>query len=276
MVDSHCHLADEAYAADLADVIQRARSGGVSEVLCVIEASDRAEAERLPAVKALWPGLRTATGIHPHRAIVCADDPAEAGRLTERCLASDSSVRAIGEIGLDYHYDLSPRDVQRAVFASQVRLARHTHLPVVIHTREAEADTFAILESEGGGEVGGIFHCFSGDPAMAARAVAMGFHVSFSGIVTFPKAAAIREAALVVPLDRVLAETDGPYLAPVPQRGKRNEPAWVRYVVECLASLRGMGADEMDAVITANFRALIRPPGANTPGNGPRIAASSR
>jgi TatD DNase family protein len=255
MIDSHCHLADEVFEPDLEQVIRRAQNAGVTEVLCVIEASDPVEHLRLARVKALWPGVRTAAGVHPHRA--GASDPALALRLVKERMRADLSVCAIGEIGLDYHYDVAPRDLQRTVFAAQVELARETGVPIIIHTREADADTFSILDEVGREQVRGVFHCFSGDEALARRAVSSGFHVSFSGIVTFPNATAIRAASRIVPPDRILAETDSPYLAPVPRRGTRNEPALVRHVIEGLAALRGIEADEMVSAISENFRALF-------------------
>ncbi len=276
MIDSHCHLADEAFEADLGNVIDRARASGVSEVLCVVEASDDGEAARLRRVKAYWPDLLTAVGVHPHRAAVCQDELARAARVTGERVAGDRSVRAIGEIGLDYHYDFAPRGLQRAVFAAQVALARTAGLPIVIHTREADADTFSILEEAGAGEVRGVFHCFSGDAAMAERALSIGFHVSFSGIVTFPKAASIREAAGIVPLDRILVETDSPYLAPVPLRGRRNEPALVRHVIGSLAELRGIDEGVIDAAVTRNFRALFSPATGGSSENARQIGGPAR
>jgi TatD DNase family protein len=171
--------------------------------------------------------------------------------------AASFAACAIGEIGLDYHYDLAPRDVQQAVFAAQVALARELRLPVIIHTREATDDTFAILKEAG--ETEGVFHCFTGDTAMARRAVDIGFYVSFAGIVTFPKAGDLRDAAKVVPADRLLIETDSPYLAPVPHRGKRNEPAFVGRVLDALAEARGEAPGDLEARVTRNFVRLFDP-----------------
>ncbi len=257
MVDSHCHLADEAFAGDLDAVIDRAQAAGLSGALCVVDASDDGEVARAAEVVRRWPAIHTTAGIHPHRAAPWAGHPEAVVRLVRTGLAAGPRVRAIGEIGLDYHYDFAPPAAQREIFAAQVGLAADVGLPIVIHTREADEDTFAILAEAGGGRVRGVFHCFSGDAAMAARAVAIGFYVSFSGIVSFPKAEAIREAARVVPLDRVLAETDSPYLAPVPLRGKRNEPAWVTHVVEALAAARGATPSETSAAVTRNYAALF-------------------
>jgi TatD DNase family protein len=165
----------------------------------------------------------------------------------------------VGEIGLDYHYDFSPRAVQLEVFAAQVALAGELERPVIIHTREATDDTFAVLGDAGGGKATGVFHCFTGDTAMARRAVEIGFYVSFSGIVTFPSAVELREAARIVPEDRLLIETDCPYLAPVPFRGKRNEPSFVGRVLEVLAETRNVARDALAAAIDGNFARLFGP-----------------
>jgi TatD DNase family protein len=173
---------------------------------------------------------------------------ADAAALTEAAIDRTRAV-AVGEIGLDYHYDHAPRDVQREVFAAQVAVAVRRRLPVVIHTREADADTVAVLESYCG-RVSGIMHTFSGDRAMAARLVDIGWYISISGMVTFPKSEETREVARAVPADRLLVETDSPFLAPIPHRGKRNEPAFVRHTAEAVAGLRGMTLDELAALTT--------------------------
>ena len=255
MIDSHCHLADPVFAPDLEDVLARVREAGLTHLLCIIAAGDPGEEPQARQVAAAFEGARFAVGVHPHQ----AHEAAAAGQAVERVRAARAAiprVRAVGEIGLDYHYDFSPRDVQRAVFAEQVALARELGLPVIIHTREAEDDTFDILRREGGGDIAGVFHCFTGNVRMARRALDLGFHLSFAGIVTFPKAGSIREAAAIVPADRLLAETDSPFLAPVPHRGKRNEPAWVGRVVEALADVRTSNVEAIDAQITANFLRL--------------------
>ena len=257
MIDSHCHVADPVFAPDLEAVLARGREAGLTHVLCILAAGDAAEQAQAERVAAQFTGARFAVGVHPHQ----AHEAAPAGRaddLVRAACATKMQVRAVGEIGLDYHYDFSPRDVQRGVFAEQVALARELDLPVIIHTREAEDDTFDILRSEGRGEVRGVFHCFTGDAGMARRALDLGFLLSFAGILTFPKAASIREAAAMVPDDRLLAETDSPFLAPVPHRGKRNEPALVRRVIEMLALVRSSTVEAIDARITANFLALMR------------------
>ena len=187
-----------------------------------------------------------------------AGQPQASADLTRRHAAAFDAC-GIGEIGLDYHYDFAPRDVQREVFAAQLALARELDQPVIVHTREATDDTFAILREAGG--VRGVFHCFTGDAAMAARALDIGFHVSFAGIVTFPKADSLREAARAVPTDRLLIETDSPYLAPVPYRGKRNEPAFVVRVAEILASVRQVSPEDLRQSTAANFCLPLPPEG---------------
>ena len=259
MIDSHCHLADEKFADDLASVVTRAKAAGLERAVVILEGGNAQEAAQAAQVLALWPETRVAIGVHPHQAHQFASDPEQAAAIVGDQLQATPAARAVGEIGLDYHYDFSPRDVQHAVFRAQVRLARERQLPVVIHTREADADTLAILREEGGGEVRGVLHCFTGVQSLADAGLALGFYISFAGILTFPKADALRAVAGTVPLDRLLVETDSPFLAPVPHRGKRNEPAWVARVVETLAGLHGVAAQAMAERTTANFHALFQP-----------------
>ena len=250
MIDSHCHLADETFAADLEDVVRRARDAGVERALIILEAGNAKEAEQAGRVEQLWPGVRFSIGVHPHQAHQFADDPAR---------AATPSARAVGEIGLDYHYDYSPRDVQHAVFRAQLRLALELDRPVVIHTREADEDTIAILREEGGGRLRGVLHCFTGTPALRDAGLELGFYISLAGILTFPKAADLRDTARAVPLDRLLTETDSPFLAPVPYRGKRNEPAYVARVIGVLAEMHQTPAGELARRTTSNFHTLFRP-----------------
>ena len=259
MIDSHCHLAGEEFAADLNAVVGRAQAAGVTAAVCILAAGDAGESARAKDVRAAWPAARFSVGIHPHQAGQWEGRASEATETLRRGI-QEQGASAIGEIGLDYHYDLSPRAIQQEIFAAQVRLARELALPVVIHTREATEDTFRILEQEGAGNVRGVFHCFTGDEAMARAALDIDFHLSFAGIVTFPRAVEIRQAARIVPAERVLAETDSPYLAPVPFRGKRNEPAHVVRVYETLAEVRGEPLDTLTTQVRANFDALFRPP----------------
>ena len=254
MIDTHCHLAGAEFSEDLDAVVARARDAGVETALCILEAEDTAELDRAGAIRAAWPATRFGTGIHPHHAGKFAGDGARGRAIVSRAL-DESGACAVGEIGLDYHYDFSPRDVQQEIFRAQIGLAAERDLPIIIHTREATEDTFRILTEHG--FVRGVFHCFTGDMAMARAALDLGFYLSFAGIVTFPKAAELREVARSTPLDRTLSETDAPYLAPVPHRGKRNEPAYVTRVVETLADLHGLTRETMTRHIRDNFTSLF-------------------
>jgi TatD DNase family protein len=254
MIDSHCHLAGEEFASDLPDVVERARNQGVTSALCILAAGNDDESRRAGLVGRAWPEIRFAAGIHPHQAGDFAGRLEDAVRTVREAVAAHNAC-AIGEIGLDYHYDFSPRPVQQAVFRSQVDLAIGLGMPVIIHTREATDDTFQILRDAGAAR--GVFHCFTGDEAMARAAFDLGFHVSFAGIVTFPRSDAIRAAAKISPRDRFLAETDAPYLAPVPHRGRRNEPAYVAEVIARLAEIRGEPVSEVAAQVAVNFEKLF-------------------
>lgn len=259
MIDSHCHPDMPEFAADRAAMLERALAAGVTEIAAIgggaapgtLDVALRWQAE-LPAGAPL-PRIWATAGIHPHEA-----SGATAASLAElEGLASDPRIIAIGEIGLDYHYDHSPREIQREVFARQLAIAAGLDLPVAIHTREAWADTMDAIraaQAAAPGRVRGVFHCFSGERAQAAEALELGFYLSFSGILTFPRADDLRAVAAAAPPDRILVETDAPYLAPVPHRGKRNEPAYVAATLEALARLRGWGREEADRVTTANFR----------------------
>ncbi|HQZ39333.1 MAG TPA: TatD family hydrolase [Vicinamibacterales bacterium] len=259
MIDSHCHLAGGEFEADLPAVVERARRAGLTCALVILAAQDDAELARWQRVRALWPETRAAVGVHPHQAGLFAADPQDAARLVERRLDEVAAVRAIGEIGLDYHYDFAPPDVQQAVFRAQLGVARARGLPVVIHTREAEADTLRILAETGTVDTTGVIHCFTGDAAAAGRMLATGYFVSIPGIVSFPKSESLRDAVRQVPADRLLVETDSPYLAPVPFRGRRNEPAHVVRVAEAVAGVRSMEMAALEALVGANFSRLFRP-----------------
>jgi len=263
MIDSHCHLAGEEFAADLEDVVSRAQRAGVTAALCILAAGDEGESGRARRVRDVWPSVTFATGIHPHQAGEFAGRVDEA-LGTVRLAVEQHHVCAIGEIGLDYHYDFSPRDVQQEIFRAQIGLALELGLPVVIHTREATDDTFGILRDAGRGQVRGVFHCFTGDEEMARAAFDLDFYLSFAGILTFPRSDAIRAAARLAPAGRFLAETDAPYLAPVPHRGKRNEPAYVAEVVAKLAEIRGAEVRDVAAQVTRNFETLFRGGGSHS------------
>jgi TatD DNase family protein len=250
-IDSHAHLADPAFDEDRSDVIARARDTGAAAIVCIGESLTAAD--RAYELASAHPGFIFHTaGVHPHDATDWDDarhPPAIRAHL-------ERGAVAIGECGLDYHYDHSPRDRQRAAFAAQLALAADTARPVVVHTREAEPDTAAMLREASAGGVRGVLHCYTGSVELAEGALAAGWYVSFSGIVTFRKWT--DEALLrLVPEDRLLVESDSPYLAPVPHRGRRNEPAWVSQTVARLAVARGVTAAELGTVTAANARRLF-------------------
>jgi TatD DNase family protein len=259
VIDSHCHIAGPEFVQDLGDVIDRARRAGLSHALVILAADDETELVQGDKVAATWNAVRFSIGVHPHAAGKFEGNPAAAANASDLAIANRPLTRGLGEIGLDYHYDFAAREVQQQVFREQIRFARRRRLPIVIHTREAEDDTFRILHEEKASDIGGVFHCFTGDRAMAQRVLDIGFHISLAGIVTFPRALELKEVARMVPLDRLLIETDSPFLAPVPHRGKRNEPANVVRVAETIAELRGAAADDIGAAARANFERLFKP-----------------
>jgi TatD DNase family protein len=249
LADAHCHLDERYFPEGAANVMDRAREAGVIGFVVVGVGRDLAAAHAAVALARSAPDRVCAcVGIHPHDAVTWT----EQAHNELRTLASASDVAAVGEIGLDYHYDHSPREVQREVFASLIGLARELKKPIVVHTRSAPADTLAVLERERASEVGGIIHCFSEDRAFAARALDLGFDLSFSGIVTFKSARAVHDVAAWAPLDRILLETDSPYLAPVPLRGKQSEPAHVVHTARCVAQLRGISMQELCEATLSN------------------------
>ena len=259
MIDSHCHLADTVFAGDLAEVASRARASGVAEALCILSADEPDQVGRAGIVREAWSGVRFAAAVHPHRAGAFAGRVADAVAATRQAAAA-SSAAALGEMGLDYHYDLAPRDVQRQVFDAQAGLAVELGLPVVIHTREAADDTLSILRQHGAGRVTGVMHCFTGTLDEARRSLDLGFYVSISGIATFPRSSELREVARFVPADRLLVETDAPFLAPIPHRGKRNEPAWVVETLRVVAETRGDETAALGLQIITNFHELFGAP----------------
>jgi TatD DNase family protein len=270
VVDSHCHLdqlpgwkqgsrPDPAEAlAEVGEILERAHEAGV--VQFVVPGCAWSDFEPVAAIVARFPQVWAGYGIHPH------DASTWEGRDSAERLAlalNGPRAQAVGECGLDYHYNLSPPEKQREAFRDQIRVARAAGKPLIIHTREAEPDTLRIMTDEGAAEVGGVMHCFTGTRDMALRCVDLGFYVSFSGILAFPKSTDLREVASAVPLERTLAETDAPYLAPPPHRGKRNEPAFVVRVVETLAEIHGRPAQEVADRTAANARALFALPPAS-------------
>ena len=253
IVDSHCHLADVVFADDLDAVTARAREAGLGRALCILSADEPAEVDRAGVVRSAWPEVLFAAGIHPHRAGAYAERPDDAAAVTAAAIDRVGAV-AIGEIGLDYHYDFATPAVQQEVLAAQLDLASSRRLPVVIHTREAAADTWQVLRRFPA--VSGVMHCFTGTRDEAREALDLGFYISLSGILTFPKATALREVAAFVPEDRLLIETDAPFLAPVPFRGRRNEPAWVTHTLAALADARRTAVEPLASRVAANFDRL--------------------
>jgi len=252
LVDSHCHLDFPDFADELDAVVARARAAGIERMVTI-----STRVKRLAEVSAIaerFPDVYCSVGTHPHNAheeldVTVADLVAH---------TKSPKVVALGEAGLDYHYDDSPREAQERGFRTHIAAARETGLPLVIHTREADADTARILEEEmGKGAFPAVLHCFTGGPDLARRAIALGLSISFTGILTFKNSAALRDIAASLPADRILVETDAPYLAPGKFRGKRNEPAFVVETAKALADARGVTLDEIAQQTTANFFRLF-------------------
>ena len=251
LIDTHAHLDDERFEPDLPAVLARAREAGVTTI--VNASYDLASAARAVRLAAVNPWIYATCGIHPHDAQSVPPDYLE----QLRALLAQPGVVALGEIGLDYYRNLSPREDQQRVFREQLALARELNLPVVIHNRDAHADVLHILTSDGVGPAGGVMHCFSGSWEMAGQFMKLGLYISLAGPVTFTGAPKLAEVASRLPVGRLLVETDCPYLAPVPYRGRRNEPALVRLVAEKVASLRGMPLEELAACTAQNARAVF-------------------
>ncbi|MEW6212036.1 MAG: TatD family hydrolase [Acidobacteriota bacterium] len=251
-IDSHAHIESEDFDSDRAEMIARALQSGVEIIVAVgngeIARDSHSAAFRLADE---YPFIYTTVGVHPHEARLL--DDRLYSKLAE--LSAHPKVIAWGEIGLDYHYDNSPRDQQREAFRKQLHMARKRNLPAVIHTREAEADTLALLDDEWRGA--GIIHCFTGTRSFAEQAIERGFLISFSGAVTFKKSQDLRETARALPLDKILIETDSPFLAPVPFRGRRNEPAYVVEVARCIAVVRRIAIEEVGRATSENFKRLF-------------------
>ncbi len=269
-IDTHAHLDDPRLFKNLGAVIKRAGEAGVTRMVTVGCWSKEGGFDRVVEILGAKSNIYGALGVHPHEAkevvdatpydsireLVTSVDPAIKGRIV-----------AIGETGLDFHYDNSPREKQREVFIAQIRLAKEFGLPLIVHTREAEAETIDILRAEGLGPAGGVFHCFSGSAELAREALDMGFYISLSGVVTFPKATALQEVVKTVPIEKILVETDCPYLAPVPVRGKTNEPAYTVHTAEKVAEIKGLSLDDVARITTLNAEQLFGL-GAGTAGSG--------
>jgi len=252
LIDSHCHLDFPDFAPERDEIVARARGAGVSPMITISTRMRRFE--EIYALTQAYEDVFCSAGTHPHYASEEKDVPLE----DIVAAAGREKVVAIGEAGLDYHYDFSAVEDQKAGFRRHIEAARQTGLPLVIHSREAEEDTAAILEDEmAKGAFSAVLHCYTSGPDLARRGLALGLYVSFSGVLTFKKSDELREIAATVPMDRVLVETDAPYLAPMPYRGKRNEPAYVRYTAKVLADVKGVSEDEIARVTTENVHRLF-------------------
>lgn len=254
IVDSHCHLDALDYEnlhKDVADVVEKAKQRGVQHLLAVGVTLKRFE--QMYDVLKPFSEISLACGVHP---LDLDDEPFDAKRLL--ALARDEKVIAIGEMGLDYYYSVENKDLQQSVFAQQIAVANELNKPIIVHTRSAREDTIALLKENNAQQCGGVLHCFTEDWDMAKQALDLGFYISISGIITFKNAEALREVVRRVPLDRLLVETDSPYLAPVPYRGKQNQPAYTREVCDYIATLRGVSSEEFALITTQNFERLFK------------------
>ncbi|MCA1765718.1 MAG: TatD family hydrolase [Desulfobulbaceae bacterium] len=254
LIDTHCHLDMPPYGDDLAEVIDRAGRHGVDRIVTV--GIDLASSKAAIRLAEETPGVFATIGVHPHNVAGMTEDDYRQLKV----LADNPVVVAYGEIGLDFHYNYAPGDVQIEHFARQVNLAKQLELPLVVHDRDAHREVFDILTRAHPFPAGGVMHCFSGDSAFARAVVDLGFHVSIPGVVTFKKAEILQAAVREVPLGRIILETDGPFLAPEPRRGRRNEPALMLFTAQKVAELKGLGLDEVAAATTANAEKLFRLP----------------
>jgi TatD DNase family protein len=254
LIDTHAHLDDARFDGDRDAMIARAREAGVEHFVTI--GCDLTTSRAAVELADRYPFIYATVGVHPHEAKQIGDSWYD----DLRRLAEHKKVVAYGEIGLDYHYNHSPPKLQRERFREQITLARDLRLPIVVHTREAQEDTIAILKEENAADVGGVFHCFSGDAQLAKNALDLGFLLSFSGVITFQNATMLRDIVKTVPMDRILVETDSPYLTPAPHRGKRNEPAHVRLVSEKIAAIQGMTADQIAELTSQNARRVFKIP----------------
>lgn len=251
LFDTHAHLNATQFNEDVEQVIERARAEGVSHI--VVVGFDRPTIQRAMELAEQYSFIYAAVGWHPVDAIHMTDEDL----IMIECLAAHPKVVALGEMGLDYYWDQSPKEVQKEVFRKQIRLAKKVKLPIVIHNRDATADIVHILQEEHAEEVGGVMHCFSGSIEVARQCIDMNFYISFGGPVTFKNAKKPKEVAKEIPLDRLLIETDCPYLTPHPFRGKRNEPSYVKYVAEAIAELKGISFEEVAQKTSDNAKRLF-------------------
>ncbi|MFQ5441312.1 MAG: TatD family hydrolase [Thermodesulfobacteriota bacterium] len=263
LIDTHAHLDDARFDSDRDAVIERASAAGVKEIITV-GCWDREKGfSGIERILEEYGFIYGALGVHPHDAKDALDNDSDEPFDLIKDLALNkrfdgkSKIVGLGETGLDYHYENSPKEAQKKVFRRHINLARELNLPLIIHSREAEGETLAILGEEGAEDVGGVFHCFSGSPQMAAKALKMGFYLSFTGVVTFPKATSLVEAIKKIPVEKMLLETDCPYLAPVPERGKRNEPAFLVHTALKIAELKGLSPGDVARITTQNAGELF-------------------
>jgi len=254
LIDSHAHIQGAEYAAEIDDIVKRAREAGVEKIIVVGGAGELSSNQAAVALAESYENLYATVGMHPHDA---KDVGEEALRKLEE-LISRPKVIAVGETGLDFYYNHSPHQIQRDIFVRFIRMARETGLPLIVHERDAHKDTVELLRREGAGRVRGVIHCFTGDTEAARNYLDLGFYLSFTGIITFKNAQPLREVVREVPLEKMFVETDSPYLTPVPHRGRRNEPAYVRFVAETIAKVKDVELATVARVTSANVKNFFR------------------
>jgi TatD DNase family protein len=254
LIDSHAHIQGKEYAGEAEAVIERARAAGVEKIIAVGGAGDMSSNTEAVALADSFPNIYATVGMHPHDAKDVGADELRALRE----LTSHAKVIAVGETGLDYYYNHSPHEVQRRVFTQFIHMARETGLPIVVHERDAAQEVAELLRSEGGRELHGVIHCFTGNYEAASTYLDLGFYISFTGIITFKNAEPLRQVVRQVPLEKMFVETDSPFLTPVPHRGKRNEPAYVRLVAETVASVKNISLEDVARVTTENVQNLFK------------------
>jgi TatD DNase family protein len=253
LVDSHAHIQGKEYAGEVEAVIARARAAGIDKIMAVGGAAEMSSNHDAVALADSYENVYATVGMHPHD----AKDVGPEDLKSLRELTVHPKVVAVGETGLDYYYSHSPHGVQRRVFAEFIHLARQTRLPLVVHERDAAQDAAQLLRSEGNGDLRGVIHCFTGNYEAACAYLDLGFYLSFTGIITFKNAEPLRDVARQLPLEKILIETDSPYLTPMPHRGKRNEPAYVRLVAETLAIVKSVSLEEIGQITSGNVRDLF-------------------
>jgi len=254
LIDSHAHIQGKEYAGEAEAVIERARAASVEKIIAVGGAGDMSSNTEAVALADSFPNIYATVGMHPHDAKDVGADELRALRE----LTSHAKVIAVGETGLDYYYNHSPHEVQRRVFTKFIHMARETGLPIVVHERDAAREVAELLRSEGGRELHGVIHCFTGNYEAASAYLDLGFYISFTGIITFKNAEPLRQVVRQVPLEKMFVETDSPFLTPVPHRGKRNEPAYVRLVAETVASVKNISLEDVARVTTENVQNLFK------------------